>query len=299
MKKVAMFYICTGKYNLLWKEFYESSEEFFLRDFYKEYFVFTDAEKLEYENQNSRIHRIKQEKMPWPYPALYRYKMFGRISDDVKDFDYVFFFNANALFLKEITDNMILPDSNKKELLTVLKHPAYRFNGIYDCPYDRNYKCRAHVSYRKGKDYIQSCIIGATTAEFTKMAKKLENDTDKDLSKQVIALWHDESYLNKYIIGKKYKLLPIQFGSNSDKVSEDAVIWMRPKKLYFDVDKFKANSDYTELGKFNKFINKISHRIVKNKDVFKCDKVILKKQKGAAFAFFWGLKNYWKIYFKG
>ena len=77
MKKIAIFYICTGKYNVLWKEFFLSSEEFFLPEFHKEYFVFTDAKSLEYEEENKNIHRIKQEKLPWPYPTLYRFKMFN------------------------------------------------------------------------------------------------------------------------------------------------------------------------------------------------------------------------------
>ena len=76
MKKVAVLYICTGKYSILWKEFYESFEKHFLPDCKKEYFVFTDADKIEYEDNNSSIHRIAQEALQWPYSTLLRFHMF-------------------------------------------------------------------------------------------------------------------------------------------------------------------------------------------------------------------------------
>lgn len=296
MKNIAIFYICTGKYNILWKEFYESSEEFFLSEHHKEYFVFTDVENLEYEEQNQAIHRIKQEKLPWPYPTLYRFKMFNTQYEYVKNFDYVFFFNANAKFVKAVSAVDVLPN-NEENGLVVVKHPRYRMYENFDFPYDRNFKCQAYIKYGKGETYVQGCIIGGTVEAFFEMSKKLEKQIDKDLSKNIIALWHDESYLNKYLMGKNYKLLPIQFANNVDTVYEDTIIWMRPKHLYFDVEKIKANSDYTELGKFNKFINKIRYNILRNKAIFKQDKKELKAQKGAKYACFWGLKNYWKIYF--
>ena len=296
MKKVAIFYICTGKYNVLWKEFYESSEKFFLPEYHKEYFVFTDADSLEHEEQNKAIHRIKQEKLPWPYPTLYRFKMFNTQYERVKDFDYAFFFNANAKFIKTISADSILP-TNDENGLVVVKHPRYRACENFDFPYDRNFKCQAYIKYGKGKVYVQGCIIGGTAEAFFTMSKKLETQIDEDLSKNIIARWHDESYLNRYVLKKRYKLLPIQFANNVETVFEDTMIWMRPKHLFFDVEKVKADSDCTELGKFNKLINKIRYNILRNKAIFRHDKKELKVQKGTKYAFLWGLKNYLKIYF--
>lgn len=45
--KIAILYICTGKYNQFWDGFYKSSEEYFLKGkAEKEYFVFTDNMEL-------------------------------------------------------------------------------------------------------------------------------------------------------------------------------------------------------------------------------------------------------------
>ena len=63
MTRVAMLYLCTGKYQVFWPEFYRSFEAHFLPDCEKHNLVFTDAEKLHYANpanvednrQNSQI----------------------------------------------------------------------------------------------------------------------------------------------------------------------------------------------------------------------------------------------------
>lgn len=46
MTKVAALYIATGKYTVFWPEFYESAEQYLLRDCEVHYFVFTDADAL-------------------------------------------------------------------------------------------------------------------------------------------------------------------------------------------------------------------------------------------------------------
>jgi len=54
MKKIGILYICTGKYDIFWKDFYLSCEKYLLNDidengnkkFEKHYFVWTDAEGI-------------------------------------------------------------------------------------------------------------------------------------------------------------------------------------------------------------------------------------------------------------
>lgn len=296
MNKVAIFYICTGKYSVLWKEFYESSEELFLKDCHKEYFVFTDAESLEYEGQNPSIHRIHQEILPWPYPTLYRFKMFNTQYDSVKDFDYVFFFNANAKFVEEITADLVLPGKENGGLV-VVKHPRYRMCESFDYPYDRNFKCKAYIGYGKGKVYVQGCIIGGTTEAFYKMSTTLEAQIDKDLRKNVIALWHDESYLNKYVLKHKhYKLLPPEFAHPAIAESKTK-IYMRPKQNYFDVGQLKNDPVKTELSWFNKRWNHYFYTTLSRRSDFRCDSKNILKEKGRLYLLFWKLKNIWKIIF--
>ena len=65
MPKIGMLYLCTGKYTVFWPEFYHSFEANFLPGCDKEYFVFTDADHIEGE-ENPRVHRLCQEAYDWP-----------------------------------------------------------------------------------------------------------------------------------------------------------------------------------------------------------------------------------------
>ena len=62
--KIAILYICTGKYDIFWQEFYQSCEKNFLLNCQKEYFVFTDANHIYAENTAS-IHKIYQKNLGW------------------------------------------------------------------------------------------------------------------------------------------------------------------------------------------------------------------------------------------
>ena len=57
--KIAILYICTGRYNQFFTDFYKSSESFFLLGTSKTYFVWTDDEKLASNYDNVRIIKKK------------------------------------------------------------------------------------------------------------------------------------------------------------------------------------------------------------------------------------------------
>lgn len=294
---IAILYICTGKYNVLWHEFYESFESYFLLDCSKHYYVFTDADIIEYEENNTNIHRIYQEPLKWPYATLLRFHMFNRMTDQLSNFDYVFFFNANACAIKSITKEMILPRIDHGEEIVVVKHPAYRYSNPYDFPYDRNFKCKAYIPFGKGEYYVQGCLIGGTSHAFLEMSKVIANQIDYDLSHKTIALWHDESYLNKYILKyKHYRLLSIDFANPISSNPHIATIHMRPKDLYFCVEAIKEDTPTTKLLWINSFINTIAYRFLSHKAIFLYDYRTMKQLSGRKRALVWGLKNFWRLF---
>lgn len=63
MTKVGMLYICTGKYTVFWPEFYRTFNDKFLPNCEKEYFVFTDAPAIEYEDAPG-VHRHLSGTLP-------------------------------------------------------------------------------------------------------------------------------------------------------------------------------------------------------------------------------------------
>lgn len=263
MNKIGMLYICTGKYSAFWKEFYESFERYFLPNCEKHYFVFTDAEKLEYEDENKNIHRFYQAGMPWPYPTLYRFKTFLQIEQELKKMDFLFFFNANMKAVKPVTEAMILPRSERREELLVAAHPCFFDKRPSQFPYDRNPRCSAFIPYWFGKVYVQGACIGGKTEAFLKMCHVLDRRTDKDLKKGIIPLWHDESHLNRYILeNKRYRYISPSFiYPEGWELPFEPVIVYRAKNRYFDEKTEKGTISVDQTPSWAKEINAIMIRL--------------------------------------
>jgi hypothetical protein len=83
MNKIGILYICTGKYNILWKDFYLSAEQYLLRNSEVHYFVFTDADDIFDEDHNPRIHKIYQKNLGWPDNTLKRFHIFQGIEGEL------------------------------------------------------------------------------------------------------------------------------------------------------------------------------------------------------------------------
>lgn len=225
--KIAILYICTGRYDLFWKDFFLSAEKFFLPGTSKEYYVFTDAEKL-YAEDEECIHKLYQENLGWPGNTLFRFKFFRSIIDELRCFDYVFFMNANTLF-KAVVEENILPDDG----LIVVKHCEFWFSDNTQFPYDRNESSLAFIPMGYGDIYVTGAINGGKADAFIQMIIELDAAIDDDYSRGIIALWHDESHLNKYILSHKYTALDSSYAQAENKYSPcGCKILLRDKRNY-------------------------------------------------------------------
>jgi histo-blood group ABO system transferase len=67
--------------------------------------------------------------------------------------------------------------------------------------YDRNPKSLAYVPQgEEGEYYYAGGFNGGKTDKFLEMAEIIADRVNKDLDNKVIAKWHDESHLNRYLI---------------------------------------------------------------------------------------------------
>ena len=221
-EKIAILYIALGRYGVFWKDFYRSCEKYFLSDCKKTYFLWTDNKKIDFE-KNKNVVKINQKKLGWPYDTMMRFDLFLQKETELKNFDYIFFFNANMIFKKEVGKE-ILPDDDNDGLVVGL-HPWFRNSRPDEFTYDRNPDSTSCIPFGEGKVYVQGCLNGGTAAAYLELCRICKNNIDQDLKNGVIALWHDESHLNKYILNKNPLIMPHTYLYPENwKMSEDVKI---------------------------------------------------------------------------
>ncbi len=205
MKKIGIFFICTGRYRIFWKPFYQNAEELLFSEsnkYEKHYFVFTD----EPDKITEQVHPIKIEKEPWPLPTLKRWHYFLSAKEQWQEMDMVYFFNANLKLLLPLAKEL-LPAEDRPLICTV--HPHHPPGSNY--PYERKRRSLACIRPQEGGSYyFMGSLHGGLSEAYRELCEELKTRTDRDLENNIIALWHDESHLNRYALDYpgKIKVLP-------------------------------------------------------------------------------------------
>ena len=224
--KIALLYICTGRYNQFFKGFYESSMKYLLADkAEKTYFVWTDDDHLADGLPNVRIYH--KECAGFPADSLFRFEMFLQAEEELKKFDYVYFFNANAECIKPIGEE-ILPDESGLAMGIWggkrLHQPACFY------PYERNKKSLAYVApYGKNYTYFMGGLNGGKSDVYLQMIQTLATNIRDDYSRGIIAQVHDESHINAYMRTHRCKQLSTTLNRPEEWADETTKLIFREK----------------------------------------------------------------------
>ena len=188
--KICILTIATNKYIQLLERLLDNIEENFLNGHEIQCLLFTDHEVET--SDNVRVCQIDHE--PWPMPTLKRYNYFVKEKEFISKFDYCFYFDVDMGLVDKVGDE-VLSD------LVATMHPYQSFYPKEERSYDRNEKSLAYVPVgEEGELYYAGGFNGGSTKRFLEMAEVLADRVTKDLDNGVIALWHDESQMNRYLI---------------------------------------------------------------------------------------------------
>lgn len=236
METVGILYICTGAYDVFWDDFYKTCEEHFV-GVEKKYFVFTDSEKiLNSKNKYRNMVATYQENLGWPGNTLFRFRIFNAHEDLYEGVDYLYFFNANFIFVEDV-GRELLPEGDE---LVCVRHPGYFNKKSWQLPYCRNIRSKAFIPYFFGKVYVMGGLNGGKKETFLKVSKELERRTDIDYEKGVIATWHDESQINRYVLENGCKLMDSSYGYPEGwNIPFKAKLILRDKSKWVDVNNIK------------------------------------------------------------
>lgn len=189
--KVGLLIIATNKYQKFIQPLIDSANKYFLNqdNIDVEYFVFTDT-FYNVENTKRRVNIILTEHKSWPWMTLGRYHIFNKNKEDLSRLDYLFYCDADMLFCDNVDDNIL-------SHLVATQHPGYF--GRRGTP-ETNPESLACVHDFEYMQYFAGGFNGGTSSEYLIMADIISSNIEHDFNNGIVAVWHDESHLNRYLI---------------------------------------------------------------------------------------------------
>lgn len=195
--KIAVLYICTGKYEMFWDEFYKTCQQHFYKNHNVEYIVFTDSKRI-IESKEKNVHTFFQRKAGWPYDTMLRFQWFASVQDKLREYDYCYYLNANSIIKYDI-DEELIPFPNLNSPLIFWCHTNYyKDNTGNTFNPERNPESTAYVPYNSACRCYGGGFFGGCSEAFVTLCTDLRDAIQKDLRKGIIAIWHDQSHIIKY-----------------------------------------------------------------------------------------------------
>jgi hypothetical protein len=209
-KNIAFIFIGTKKYAEFFPDYYDSLQEKFIPEFYgvkKEVLVFTDDPDLDMFNK-SDVKVFKIEHKPWPFITLKRFEFIMQAEEYLKKFSDIIFMDADMIVNDYVHSDFL----GAYEYYFGVQHPGQWMYGPV-CEFEKNPESTAYVSKEiSDTRYRQGCFWGGKNPHILKMIETLRDNVNADLSKKIIAAWHDESHLNRFFTDNEEKVVTFSPG---------------------------------------------------------------------------------------
>lgn len=192
-KKILLHIIATGKYDRYLDKIINSAKEFFFTDSDLHFIIYTDSE-LYQNGSDLNIHKFQISHEPWPGPTLKRFEYFCLSEDLIIDSDFCFYIDVDSMFVKKLDFESLGMDENLRGMIGTL-HPGYY--GRNGTPERRPFST-AYIPQGSNNLYYCGGFFGGSSREFLGTIKLMRENIQKDLENGIIAIWHDESHLNRF-----------------------------------------------------------------------------------------------------
>ena len=183
---IGLLITATGKYIQYVDPLIESAEKHFCKEHKVTYFIFTDSNLPSTENTIYLPHN----RLGWPFDTMMRFEAYLNERDLLEQQDYLFCCDADMLFVGEVGSE-ILSD------LVATQHPGFvSKRGSYETD-PRSTAC---INDHEGEIYFAGGFYGGNSTCVMDLCQTNVEHIHQDLSQGIIAVWHDESHLNRYFV---------------------------------------------------------------------------------------------------
>jgi len=195
--RVGLLICATGKYVSYVNRLVDTFQQHFLvndKNYELYFFIFTDGDFIE----KQRVKKIFQKRLGWPFDTMKRFHMYNEHKQHYSMMNYLFSVDSDLLCIQDVPAADIISN------LVGTEHNLFiNIRGTYETRPEST----AYVSNREGEYYFFGAFWGGKTSEILIMCATIQDRIDIDLSKNIIAVWHDESHLNRYFIDHKPTLV--------------------------------------------------------------------------------------------
>lgn len=239
--KICVITIATGRYIQFVEKLLDSIENNFLVDHDINCLLFTDND-LEETSDNIKVSKIEHK--VWPEPALKKYNYISSEKEYLKNFDYVYLFDADVYFVDKVGEEVF------EDLIGVL-HPYKILEDKTVYPYEPRKESTAYVSDEKRDKYYAAAFVGGKSESFLKLASVISERVIQDEKNNIIAVWHDESHLNKYFNENPPVSLSPSYMFPEELINHPNYPW-KPKIIAVNKDAFDIsfNQEKRELNQY-------------------------------------------------
>ena len=232
--KIAVYYIATSKYKVLFPEFLESVHNFYPNN-KKIVKVISDGleEYADYEKGNVKVELCPRiNNYPWPVVTLY--KMWHILENFDDTCEYSCYFNGNA-YIYEHSVNAL--DSKK---ITTSYHSFNGKNYPYDpWPHIKLLPNSTAYLLNGTYEYVQAAFFFGPSNLIRKLCEDVVEMVKEDSRNNTFACWHDESYLNKWcVLNEKLVVRKYILTIYKDDLDHERFVYLRDKNEY-NIDKSK------------------------------------------------------------
>ncbi|KAM5146085.1 histo-blood group ABO system transferase-like isoform 2-T2 [Mantella aurantiaca] len=187
------------KYIQFIKTFLETAEEFFMVDHQVNYYILTD--------QPSNIPNItlgqKRQLIVLEVPSYKRWQdITMRRMQIIRDYTHERFINE-VEYLVCVDVDMKFTDHVGVEILDDVFgviHPGFYRASRREFTNERRPESAGYIPKDEGDFYYTGCFFGGNTEEIYKLTNHCHHAMLADKAKNMEALWHEESYLNRYFL---------------------------------------------------------------------------------------------------
>ncbi|KAM4606862.1 histo-blood group ABO system transferase-like isoform 3-T3 [Discoglossus pictus] len=190
------------KYVVFLKTFIETAEQFFMVGHKVNYYVFTDRANdipniILKEGRQLVILEVPSYQR-WQEVSMRRMQMIRDYSRKsfINEVDYLVCVDVDMRFSDEVGVEIL------GDVFGTL-HPGFYKGSRSGFTYERRPQSEAYIPPDEGDFYYAGGFFGGTVEGVYKLTNHCHNAMMRDKAKSIEAIWHDESYLNKYFLYHK------------------------------------------------------------------------------------------------